>query len=49
MIPKDVVKLDEETAGKILKLMDTLDDHDDAQKVYANFDIPDEIMDKISE
>ncbi len=31
----------------MLKLMETLDDHDDVQKVHANFDISDEIMEKV--
>ena len=36
---------DEGEAKKILRLMDAIDDHDDVQNVYANFDIPDEILD----
>jgi YebC/PmpR family DNA-binding regulatory protein len=43
-IPKDTVDLDAETARSVLKLMDALDDHDDVQKVAANFNIPDEAM-----
>jgi YebC/PmpR family DNA-binding regulatory protein len=43
-IPKDTVDLDVETARSVLKLMDNLDDHDDVQKVAANFNIPDEAM-----
>jgi len=43
-IPKDTVDLDAETARRVLKLMDALDDHDDVQKVAANFNIPDEAM-----
>jgi transcriptional/translational regulatory protein YebC/TACO1 len=35
---------DEAEAKKILRLMEALDDHDDVQNVYANFDIPDEIL-----
>lgn len=35
---------DEPEAKKILRLMDAIDDHDDVQNVYANFDIPDEIL-----
>jgi transcriptional/translational regulatory protein YebC/TACO1 len=35
---------DESEAKKILRLMDAIDDHDDVQNVYANFDIPDEIL-----
>jgi len=48
MIPSTTTNLEEEAARKMLKLMDTLDDHDDVQKVYANFDISDEVMERIS-
>lgn len=44
LIPKNYVKLQTEDAEKILKLMDALEEHDDIQNVYANFDIPDEVM-----
>jgi YebC/PmpR family DNA-binding regulatory protein len=43
MIPQNYVELDTETAKKALKLYEQLDDHDDVQKVHANFEIPDEI------
>jgi YebC/PmpR family DNA-binding regulatory protein len=43
-IPKDTVDLDVEAARTVLKLMDSLDDHDDVQTVAANFNIPDEAM-----
>jgi YebC/PmpR family DNA-binding regulatory protein len=43
-IPKDTVDLDASTARVVLKLVDALDDHDDVQKVAANFNIPDEAM-----
>ena len=43
-IPKDTVELDETAARSVLKLMDALDDHDDVQRVAANFNIPDEAM-----
>lgn len=49
MIPKNVVKADEQLAPKILKIMDALEDHDDIQNVYANFDIDDEIVNKLQE
>lgn len=43
--PKDVAKVqDRENAGKILSLMDKLDELDFIQKVYSNFDIPDELL-----
>ena len=33
-----------EAAKSVLRVIDALEDHDDVQDVYANFDIPDEIM-----
>ena len=36
--------LDEDGARKVLKLVDVLDDLDDVQNVYANFDVPDEVL-----
>lgn len=46
-VPQNQVKLDEKDAEQMLKLMEILDDHDDIQKVHANFDISDEIMEKV--
>jgi len=47
--PKNYVKIaSEDTASKILKLIDALESLDDVIEVYANFDIPDEILEKIS-
>ncbi|MDQ1239739.1 MAG: hypothetical protein QG577_1925 [Thermodesulfobacteriota bacterium] len=48
MVPQNNVKLEGKKAEQMLKMMDTLDDHDDLQKVFANFDISDEEMEKIS-
>ncbi|MEJ6952037.1 YebC/PmpR family DNA-binding transcriptional regulator [Natronospora cellulosivora (SeqCode)] len=48
MIPDNTIELDKNTAKKTIKLMDVLEDHDDVQEVYANFDIPSNIMDEIS-
>ena len=48
MIPRNTVSLDEKNASQMLKVMDMLEDHDDVQNVYANFDVPDEIMQKVS-
>ena len=45
MIPTATIPLgDAESAKKVLRLMDALDEHDDVQNVYANFDIPDDIL-----
>lgn len=48
MIPQNTVKLEGKKAEQMLKMMDALDDNDDLQQVYANFDISDEDMMKIS-
>ena len=44
MIPKNTVALDESDARKTLKLLDALEENDDVQEVFANFDISDEVM-----
>lgn len=50
MVPQNTVDVsDEKTARSLLKLMENLEDHDDVQKVHANFDIPDELMESVSE
>ena len=49
MVPQNTVQVDDEaTAKKIISLMEAFEDHDDVQNTYANFDIPDEIMARIS-
>lgn len=48
-IPKTTVVLDEKKAGQCMRIMEQLEDHDDAQEVYSNYDIPDEIMAKLGE
>lgn len=48
MMPGNTVDInDEAMAAKILKLIDALEDHDDVQDVYANFNIPDDILEKL--
>ena len=46
--PSTTVTLDEDTAAGLLKLVDALDDNDDVQHVYANFDIPESVMARLS-
>jgi YebC/PmpR family DNA-binding regulatory protein len=49
MVPQNVVEInDEAVAKRLLKLMESLEECDDVQNVHANFDIPDEIMEKLS-
>lgn len=49
MLPENTIEInDEKTANQIMKLLENLEDNEDVQNVYANLDIPDEIMEKIS-
>lgn len=49
MVPQNTVPVtDEATAKKVISLMEAIEDHDDVQNAYANFDIPDEIMSRVS-
>jgi YebC/PmpR family DNA-binding regulatory protein len=48
MVPQSTVAIDDvETAKKVISLMEAIEDHDDVQNAYANFDIPDQIMQRI--
>lgn len=44
LIPQNEITLQGDDIPKMLKLMEMLEDHDDVQEVYANFDIPEELM-----
>jgi transcriptional/translational regulatory protein YebC/TACO1 len=48
MVPQNYVRLQGRDAEQMLKLMEDMEDHEDVQNVYANFDIPDEVMEKIA-
>lgn len=47
MLPSTYITLDETSAEQMLRLVEALEDNDDTQNVYTNFDIPDEIMTKV--
>ena len=47
MLPKNYIMLDEKHAEQMIRLIDALEDNDDVQNVYTNFDAPDEVMAKI--
>jgi len=47
-LPQSTVRLEEADATRMLKLIDALEGHDDVQDVVANYDIPDEILEKIT-
>jgi transcriptional/translational regulatory protein YebC/TACO1 len=41
------VELDGDGAGKVFRLIDALEDCDDVQNVYANYDVPDDVLESI--
>ncbi len=49
MVPKTTVEVEDEAAAKkILRLMDALEDNDDVQDVYSNFDIPERVLEAVA-
>jgi YebC/PmpR family DNA-binding regulatory protein len=46
--PSVEVTLDEKDAGTLLKLIDALDDNDDVQTIWGNYDVPEDVMEKLS-
>ena len=48
MIPQNTVKLEGRDAERVLSLLEALEENDDISQVYANFDIPDEVMEALS-
>ncbi|MBN1591179.1 MAG: YebC/PmpR family DNA-binding transcriptional regulator [Pirellulales bacterium] len=49
LVPANTVDLEADSARKVLRLMERLDDHDDVQNVSSNFNIPDEVMAELDE
>jgi YebC/PmpR family DNA-binding regulatory protein len=47
MKPDTTIHVEGDQAEKVLKLLETLEDHDDVQNVYANYDIPDEVFERV--
>jgi transcriptional/translational regulatory protein YebC/TACO1 len=45
--PQSTVAVDDEAGERLLKLIETLNDHDDVQNVYANFEVSDALMAKL--
>jgi YebC/PmpR family DNA-binding regulatory protein len=48
MLPKSYATLDEKQAEQMLRLIEALEEHDDVQNVYTNFDVPDEVIAKVA-
>jgi YebC/PmpR family DNA-binding regulatory protein len=47
LVPKSTVPVAGKDAQRVLRLLEALEDHDDVQHVYANFDIPDEVLEQV--
>ncbi len=49
MVPKNTVAVEDATAAKrVMRLIEELEDNDDVQDVYANFDIPDQVLEAVA-
>lgn len=48
-VPNSTIKITGNDAKQLLSLIEALEDHDDVQKVYANFDIPDEVLEEMAQ
>ena len=48
-VPTNHIELDEKTAASVLRLYEALENHDDAQKVYANFSIADDVLHRLAQ
>ena len=48
-VATQVVPVSAKDAGQLLKLVDALEEHDDVQKVFANFNVPDEVLAKLAQ
>jgi YebC/PmpR family DNA-binding regulatory protein len=46
--PKSTVEIDEGEAGTLMRMLDAIEDQDDVNEVHANFDIPDEVLERIA-
>ncbi|HEX2215527.1 MAG TPA: YebC/PmpR family DNA-binding transcriptional regulator, partial [Xanthobacteraceae bacterium] len=46
--PQNTVAVDDEQGERLIKLIETLNDHDDVQNVYANFDVSDALVARVS-
>ena len=48
MVPQSTVRVEGKDAAAVLRLIEALEEQDDVQAVYSNYDIPDEVFDAIS-
>jgi transcriptional/translational regulatory protein YebC/TACO1 len=47
MLPKTMVNVEGKTAQQVLDLIDALEEHDDVQEVYSNFEVADEVLESL--
>jgi YebC/PmpR family DNA-binding regulatory protein len=47
MVPRTTVRLEGKEARQVLRLIEALEEHDDVQQAYANFDIPEELLQQV--
>jgi transcriptional/translational regulatory protein YebC/TACO1 len=47
-IPSQLVPVGDPGAASVMRLLEALEDHDDVQKVYANYDMPDEVLARLT-
>ena len=48
MVPKSTIEVSEKEARQVLRLIDELEDNDDVQGVYANFDISEDVLEAVA-
>ena len=48
MVPSNTVKVEEKDAAKVLRLMESIEDHEDVRRVSSNFDIDEEVLEKLA-
>ena len=49
MLPKSTIHVEESSAGKVLKLIDALDESEEVQEVFANFDIAEDVLEGLAD
>lgn len=49
MLPQNYIDLDDRSAEQVMRLVEALEDHEDVQNVYSNFNVRDEVLEKIGE
>ena len=48
MVPQNTVTVDADAGAKLMRLVDAMEDNDDVQNVWANFDLPDDVLEQMN-